>query len=169
MCYNGKCLHCIEVETGSLIWAILNVILTGLACMICIGVSIYINVMAQDIHFQEPMNDYTVVAVGVSNLILMVALTFSAIEFMFTMFLLVGVIKKHVGYVKAYFVYGMVKIIIGSFGLIGVFVNISSCPALFVVVLVYVFHCLVLLMVRNTYLKFNEGSIIHQFMHKPLV
>lgn len=26
MCYNGKCLHCIEVETGSLIWAIINVV-----------------------------------------------------------------------------------------------------------------------------------------------
>ncbi|CAF4856564.1 unnamed protein product [Pieris macdunnoughi] len=169
MCYKGKCLHCIEVETGSLIWAIFNVILTGLACLICIGVFIYINVMVKDVHFEESMDGYTVLAVGVSNLILMVVLAFSAIEFMFTMFLLVGVIKKHVGYVKAYFVYGVVKIIIGSLSLIGVFINISDYPALFAIVLFYVFHCLVLLMVRNTYLKFDEGSIIQQYMHKPLV
>ncbi|CAF4856540.1 unnamed protein product [Pieris macdunnoughi] len=167
MCYKGKCLHCIEVETGSLIWAIINVILTGLACLLCVGFCIYINVKVKDVHHEETMD--TELAVGVSNLILMVAITFSAIEFIFTMYLLVGVIKKHVGYVKAYFVYGVVKLIIGSIALIGVFTNASDYPNFMGIVWFYAFHCLVLLMVRNTYLKFDEGSIIHQYMHKPLV
>ncbi|CAH4034563.1 unnamed protein product [Pieris brassicae] len=170
MCYKGQCLHCIEVETGSLIWAIINVILTGLACLICIGILICLNVMViKDVDFEAQMNGYAVVVNGLYNLICMVALTFSAIDFMFSMFLLVGVIKKHVGYVKAYYFYGLVKIIITSLGLIGVLTEIDYYAAFFVNLSVYVFHYLVLQMVRNTYLKFNEGSIIQQFMHKPLV
>ncbi|XP_045773480.1 uncharacterized protein LOC123872924 [Maniola jurtina] len=111
MCYNGKCMHCISIETGSLIFAIISIILSGLGILFIIGALVYINIVLATSTHPETSEELRMVVVAslTTNVVLGVALCLILVPFAFTIVLIKGLVEKKSGLVKVYFVYSVVS------------------------------------------------------------
>ncbi|KAM3962035.1 uncharacterized protein ACR2FA_003927 [Aphomia sociella] len=162
MCYAGKCLYCIKVETGTYIFAVINMIiavlssLANIICLVVINVLYYQNQHPTDYRVIDTIwqntsegqhNRNSVIIINVAMVgILLLAL----INFTFAVLLMNGMAKKKASHVKAYFVYSVI-------------INIASYILTFLlmlpVIILAIFHTLILVMVCMTYRRMNDGKV----------
>ncbi|XP_039756928.1 uncharacterized protein LOC120631420 isoform X1 [Pararge aegeria] len=170
MCYNGKCMHCIDVETGSLIFAIISVVLTGLGILVTIGALVYVNVMIAAASHAEADPDSIRMAIAASftaNVTLGVLLCLIVVPFAFTIVLIKGLVQKKAAYVKIYFIYA---VICKSLALVGAVVGMASgrySPLHAITVLAVI--AIYVLILRMIYLTYKKLEVDAQFDRTKLV
>ncbi|CAG4961720.1 unnamed protein product [Colias eurytheme] len=155
MCFYKRC-SCMEVETGCLIWAIFTSIIKGIAILLGVGFLIYMNI---EFIQQSGDKDLGNVLSQVFNIVGIFILSLIISSFIFSIYLLLGVIKKRPQYIKAYIIYS--AMIFSMLVVICVILTATSrdilLPSVFGIS-ISVFHGLILNMVFKTYEKFNGDS-----------
>ncbi|CAG4961716.1 unnamed protein product [Colias eurytheme] len=155
-----------EVETGCLIWAIISTILSALAMLFSWSLIFYLNYFVG--HGGDPIGFAVLQVYNILFILVSCSITSS---FVFSVILLVGVVKKKAKYLESYITYG---ILITVF-MLAVFVAASLLSELggpngFVIYLVCsigfiislgLYYGLILHMVKVTSLKFN-GNLAQQ-------
>ncbi|XP_059062427.1 uncharacterized protein LOC131855196 [Achroia grisella] len=167
MCYAGKCCYFMKVETGSMIFAVINMIINSI-----LVIGIIAGLVWYDIHYYQALHptDYKLVnnvyqqtdeanklyeqAIYV-NIILGVSLMLSLIYFAFSVLLLNGLIKTKSGQVKAYFIFGVIMNVLN-------YVLIIFVPA---VITVSVPYTLLLVMIYMTYTKMEANKHCATVLH----
>ncbi|XP_023954193.2 uncharacterized protein LOC112057838 isoform X2 [Bicyclus anynana] len=157
LCYGGKCMHCIEVETGSLIFAIISMLLNSAGILFMVGMLVYVNILlTPEAHAKlDAMSegDYT------TNAALFVILCFLLVPFVFTIVLIRGLVQKKAIYVKVYFIYSMILKCLGIFGVVtAIAYGAYTLGTALIAVAVCVFFAFILRMIYLTYKKFEMGA-----------
>ncbi|XP_059048823.1 uncharacterized protein LOC131855201 [Achroia grisella] len=160
MCYAGKCCYFMKVETGSMIFAVINMIINSI-----LAIGIIAALVWYEIHYYQALHrtDYNIVnnvyqntheaarlyqLYIYRNIILGVSLMLSLIYFAFSVLLLNGLIKTKSGQVKVYFIFGVIINVL-SYALI------IYEPA---VITVSVSYTLLLVMIYMTYNKMEANK-----------
>ncbi|XP_045499763.1 uncharacterized protein LOC123697332 isoform X2 [Colias croceus] len=173
-CSHASCFS-IKLETGCLIWAICGIMISSIAAIFSFGVIFYFE------YCETPSGDALGHAIGEIFIIIVIFFTCVIIvSFIFTVLLLVGVVKRRTSYLRAYLIFGVV---VSSF-LLFVFFLLSMImghdgPDAFDVFLLnslifFLFlglYSLILRMVHMTYIKFRDESMLQQnsIQHKTIV
>ncbi|XP_049875512.1 uncharacterized protein LOC126373390 [Pectinophora gossypiella] len=155
---------CIKAETGTLIFAIINLSVMILSSVASIGMLIYGMVVFFWINASSSRIDYVTLMIGA----ILGWLAFSLLNLVFASFLLNGSLKKKPEHIMAYFIYGVIILLLTLpiifcvcvFSEMGAAVNSA-------VILTYVMYCLILFMLRRT-IKSME-TLREQYSHKQLV
>ncbi|XP_023954161.2 uncharacterized protein LOC112057838 isoform X3 [Bicyclus anynana] len=162
MCYNGKCMHCIEVETGSLIFAIISMILNSLGLLFTVGMLVYTNILLSAAsHTDLDPESRGIVFAGAltTNFALGVILCFLLVPFAFTIVLIKGLVQKKAIYVKVYFIYSVITKCLGIFGVVIAIASGSyTLETSLIVFGVCVIYALILRMIYMTYHKFEMDA-----------
>ncbi|CAH0755160.1 unnamed protein product [Diatraea saccharalis] len=191
MCFEGKCLGCIKVETGSMIFAVFNAVvwaITVVGSLIGIIVIYFMNnsynyqAKVGDINFRANSIDNFDIGVGdyhmssrdnmsTRNAYYIVYVVCGSLigvglfHFLFAVLLCNGINKRNNSQIKAYFIYGIVMAIINS---IAVLVLGSMESGFFLFVAPIVVYGFILHMIKLTMDKFSTGQVLG-FQHKRLV
>ncbi|XP_073946562.1 uncharacterized protein [Choristoneura fumiferana] len=175
MCYKGKCLFCIPVEKGCLVFAILSAIVTLLALLACVVVGLLavggIIFVSHEIEkrpdFDSPwkyqdrraITRAEVVGGMAVSVVTLLASIPSLIAFTFSVLLCNGICKRRSGQVKAYFVYGVVITVITVIAsIVQMLSNYDTYPGL-MGLFGCVIYSLILWMVFETYTKLRSGAV----------
>ncbi|XP_063364752.1 uncharacterized protein LOC134653346 isoform X2 [Cydia amplana] len=167
MCNKGKCLHCIPVENGCLVLAIISAIGTGLVLLATIILGILAAtglIMASHEPDPDPeTHEMRQAVVGLAGIAIGVVLTVvgvaSFIAFIFSVLLCNGICKRRPGQVKAYFIYGVLITILTIIASIAQMVN-EDDPAPGIGGLVgCLIYCAFLMLVHETYSKLCAGAV----------
>ncbi|XP_063625345.1 uncharacterized protein LOC134797056 [Cydia splendana] len=167
MCNKGKCLHCIPVENGCLVLAVISAIGTGLVLLATIILGILAAsglIMASHLPDPDPESrEFTQAVVGVAGIALGVVLTIvgvaSLIAFIFSVLLCNGICKRRPGQVKAYFIYGVVITILTIIASIAQMVNeYDPAPGIGGLVGCAIYSAF-LVLVHETYNKLRAGAV----------
>ncbi|XP_061717672.1 uncharacterized protein LOC133525436 isoform X1 [Cydia pomonella] len=167
MCNKGKCLHCIPVENGCLVLAIISAIGTGLVLLATIILGILSAtglIMASHQPNPDPdSREFTQAFIGLAGIAIGVVLIIvgvaSLIAFIFSVLLCNGICKRRPGQVKAYFIYGVLITILTIIASIAQMVN-GDNPAPGIGGLVgCVIYAAFLTLVHETYTKLCAGAV----------
>ncbi|RVE49402.1 hypothetical protein evm_005914 [Chilo suppressalis] len=187
MCYNGKCFGCIRVETGSMIYAVFNAVMSILSV---IGNIIVILMYYSKTHsykyraefgdIEDATNNFDDLSVkigdnGISTgqsdnepmigdyfvyTLCGVLIGVGLLNFFFAVILCNGVKKRNSGQIMGYLIFGVVKAVLSSI----VFLVICGSEALpvlglFILAIPFVVYCFILHMIRMTMDKFTSEKI----------
>ncbi|XP_063385427.1 uncharacterized protein LOC134671491 [Cydia fagiglandana] len=165
MCNKGKCLHCIPVDNGCLVLAIISAIGTGMVLLATIILGILAAagiIMASHQPYPDPESrEFRQAAVaGIAlGVVLTVVGVASLIAFIFSVLLCNGICKRRPGQVRAYFIYGVVITILTIIASIAQMVN-EDDPAPGIGGLVgCVIYTAFLMLVHETYSKMCAGAV----------
>ncbi|XP_059048822.1 uncharacterized protein LOC131844060, partial [Achroia grisella] len=110
MCYAGKCCYFMKVETGSMIFAVINMIINSILVIGIIAALVWYEIYYyQALHLtaynfvHNIYQNYIYI-----NITIGVSLILSLIYFAFSVLLLNGLMKTKSGQVKAYFIFGVI-------------------------------------------------------------
>ncbi|XP_072939423.1 uncharacterized protein [Epargyreus clarus] len=172
MCYKGKCLYCIEVETGALIYAILNVMCSALGTVMSIGTLIYINVMYHevvhkaDLEGNEQLMEGALIFGLAANIVMPILIVSCSIAFGFAVCLIVGLCKRNANYVKAFYIYGLLKMMLAVPAAFYMALQIGG-PQGLLLLFGCTIYSMILMMIRMTYKKF-ENEVAYNTFSNPL-
>ncbi|XP_049875496.1 uncharacterized protein LOC126373380 isoform X1 [Pectinophora gossypiella] len=160
---NGFC--CLKVETGALIFSICNTIFTSLWCLLSF-IALYFSLIEVSNNLEDERSERIFFAILVSGVLIM-SVAFSILAIVFSIILAKGILKRKAGYVKAYFLYGVVVAALSlSAALAASFLSLHPTPVFYqefphvpiilAVIGVTLLYGLVLIMIRFTYKKFER-------------
>ncbi|XP_049875499.1 uncharacterized protein LOC126373381 [Pectinophora gossypiella] len=174
---NKMCCSSCSVETGSLVFAIFSCVLFCIASLLGIGITLY----SVYVHISSVVHSRTTFFGPFAPFTMILLTTLAIITFVFTSILWWGVHKRKAEYVKIYFGYGIVVLVLClassvSFSMFfwqdegdggETFFRISSVVMIFVSLL----FSLALVMIRATYKKFEQQSTPYnnQYRHTELL
>ncbi|XP_063625346.1 uncharacterized protein LOC134797057 [Cydia splendana] len=163
MCNKGKCLHCIPVDNGCLVLAIISAIGTGMVLLatIILGILAASGIIMASHKLDPESREFRQAAVaGIAlGVVLTVVGVASLIAFIFSVLLCNGICKRRPGQVKAYFIYGVVITILTIIASIAQMVN-EDDPAPGIGGLVgCVIYTAFLMLVHETYSKLRAGAV----------
>ncbi|KAJ2951546.1 hypothetical protein O0L34_g13695 [Tuta absoluta] len=167
---------CISAETGTLTFAIINLVLATLSTLGSVGLLVFWGYLSLTGQFWPGPDQSETVEVAFAAqsvmivVLIFVMLTFSLVSLMFASFLMNGILKKKPEHIKVYYIFGIVKIVMSLLFIIGAYATSVQDiePASVAAVVVYYFiYSLILYMIRRTYMQYDTINV--QFNHKPLV
>ncbi|XP_073945781.1 uncharacterized protein [Choristoneura fumiferana] len=164
MCYKGKCLFCIPVENGCLVFAILSAI-ANLLVLLALLIAEVLFLVGSDAYYDPLTNsDSARVFQGLINMAVSVAYVILGIPFLiayvFSVLLCKGIRKRKPGIVKAYFIYGVFVMLLAVFAAIShvALNNDNPYPGVYVLIACGIYG-LILWMVHETYTKISAMAI----------
>ncbi|XP_038212735.1 uncharacterized protein LOC119832968 [Zerene cesonia] len=162
MCSNGSNFS-MKLETGCLIWAICGMIISGTA-------GVYSFVLIFSIGYCEPSETDDGLGHAIGEVLIAILIFFSClivISFLFSVVLLVGVIKKRESFLTTYVIFGVVisTFLLSVFFILLLIVAHDNTNALgsfllhsLIFFLLLGLYSLILLMVQRTSRKFRDES-----------
>ncbi|XP_063828832.1 uncharacterized protein LOC135078175 [Ostrinia nubilalis] len=160
MCLKGN--NCgMKLETGSLVFGIVASVINAAAFLFFI---VYIT----GFNVANSCSEYRNYGQAGVNVGLAFGLMKSAIAFTFSVLLCIGVNEKKTAYVKAYFIYGVVVVVLLSLAAVGVVISLGNLIIGAMATAVIGVYALILHMINLTHQKMLAGEVYGAGGHRPL-